>query len=79
LPLGLSKIYKREIVDKTVVRSDDELIAIAAGRHLADRVIRLSDSELLKMSTSGEFTEDGYIMRSVVSVLRDVGGKRSFE
>ncbi len=73
LPIGIYRTYKQEIQSETEQRSDDELVKIAAYRLIQLRAIKLSDAELLRMNTYGEFKDGGYEMHSFVTVLKNIG------
>lgn len=53
--------------------SDDELVALAAYRLRVKTASCLADADLIRISTSGEFTDGGYIMRSDIIAVRDIG------
>lgn len=78
LPIGTTRIYKQIKTEKEVTRSDKELVDVASSRLSALRVMTFSDAHILRMSTSGEFTDDGYRMTSKVSALRQIGEKKYF-
>ncbi len=60
----------------TRTRSTDELLMYARSC-LSDRISEeLFDSELLKIKTGGEFTEDGYTMYSDALVLKNIGSEK---
>jgi similar to stage IV sporulation protein len=78
LPVEIKRIYAKAVKKQSVERSDAELISIATSRLSALRKVRLSDAELLKIKTDGEFTESGYRMTSSVTVLCGIGEERIF-
>lgn len=76
LPISLERIYtvEKRSVEKTY--TDAELARVAASRLTSLRAMVLRDAELMRIKTFGEYTEDGYRMTSLVSVLTEVGEKR---
>ena len=42
------------------------------------RAAQLSDSDVLSLRTSGEFTDAGYKMTTLATVLKDIGEERYF-
>ena len=56
LPISIKRIYGQPISEMAVVRNDGELVQIAHSRLSKLRAVVLSDSQLLKMRTYGEFT-----------------------
>ena len=79
LPIGIKRIYGQQIAEKTIIRDDGELTAVAHSRLSRLRVMSLSDAQLLRMRTYGDFNDNGYKMTSVMTLLRDVGEERSLE
>ncbi len=78
LPIKIVRIYNQPVSTKHITRTDKELTSVAAYRLSKVRHLKLCDAQLLRMSTYGEFTDDGYKMSSSVTVLRDVGEERYF-
>lgn len=79
LPFSVTLRYLPSYVCEERVYADDELVAIAKDRLNLDTALMLTKSDLIKISTDGEFTEDGYRIRSDVVYLTDVGQENIFE
>lgn len=78
LPLAISKKYSEINTERVISRNDTELSAVASRRLAAIRMLKLSDAELLKISTEGAFSDGGYTMRSKMTVLADIGEEKYF-
>jgi len=76
LPLEITKIYKSDYTYETVRYDDSELVRIAAYRLSQLKAVGLSDAELLKISSSGAFCDNGYTASAEVTVLKDIGEER---
>ena len=76
LPFGIYKTYSADVAVNERTYSDKELLTVASSRLAKLRIMKLSDSELIKIRTYGEFTDGGYRMASTVSQLKDVGEER---
>ena len=59
--------------------SDREMIALAKDRLNLEMALLLTGSDLVRISSDGEFTDDGYRMWSDIVYLTDVGRENSFE
>ncbi|MBO7196306.1 MAG: sporulation protein YqfD [Clostridia bacterium] len=73
LPLSIKTVYCVKRESNRVVFSDDELALVAKERLNAKIAARLLDADLLKLSTIGEFTENGYYLKSDIVYLTEVG------
>ncbi len=73
LPVGLTRCYELIYTDRVCEYTDAELVNLAIGRHNAALAARISDGELIKISTAGEYTEQGYCVCSEIVYLADVG------
>ena len=78
LPMEIKRIYFKTTKKQSVERSDADLISIASSRLSALRAMRLSEAELLKIKTEGEFTDNGYRMTSSVTLLCGIGEEKVF-
>ena len=78
LPIEIKKTYARKSYFQIFDYSDKELVSIASERLSMLREIKLSSSELVKIRNYGAFTDDGYKMTSIVTVLRDIGEEKFF-
>ena len=76
LPIKTEKIYITPYITKTKTYTESEITAIAAARLSEKRDAVLREAELLKISTNGGFTDDGYYMTSDMVLLCDVGQTR---
>ena len=72
LPFFVTKAYQAEYEEHTAAMSDAEMIELAAYRLRVKTVSCLSDSDLVRISTSASFTKDGYYMRSDIIAVRDI-------
>lgn len=79
LPFSVSLKYIPEYSLDQSVYTDEELVRIASDRLDALMASRLATSDLLKIKTYGEFTEKGYVMRSDITFLCEVGEMWKFE
>ena len=73
LPFGLTKCYEVTYSEIPREYTDAELVTLAIGRHNAALAARLANGELVKISTSGEYTENGYTVSSDVIYSVSVG------
>lgn len=76
LPLEITKIYKSDYTYEVVRYDDSELVRIAAYRLSQLKAVGLSDAELLKISSSGAFGDNGYTASAEVTVLKSIGEER---
>lgn len=79
IPIVLERLYTTEKIETQKNYTDAELMSIASIRLAELRFIQLSNVELMKIRTDGEFTEQGYRMTSHVTVLENIGETRSFK
>lgn len=73
LPIKVVREYRTERVIKTVTYSDEELVRIATVRLRSRILAELSSSDLISISTGGEFTDKGYLMHSDVVFVKEIG------
>ncbi len=59
--------------------SDEELVSVASSRLRALTTAELIGSDLLRIRTSGEFTHEGYVMRSDIVFLSQIGKALEFK
>lgn len=78
LPLEISTEYCVEYADELRMYSDDELIRTALYELNAKTAERLKLSDLIKIKTSGNFTETGYLIYSDVVYCTEVGRESPF-
>lgn len=79
LPLSIHKKYLIEHRTEACFYTDEELINIAAEKLMSVTVLRLEDSDLVKIKTNGGFTDSGYTMKSDIVFLRDVCEQRKID
>ena len=72
LPFSVSVKYIHEYQVEEAEHTDEELVNLASYRLDALTATRLGVSDLLKVRTKGEFTEDGYLMSSEIIYLSEV-------
>lgn len=79
LPIMVMREYRVERVTQRVVYTDEEMAKIAASRLRAKTLARLSDSDLVSISTGGEFTNTGYVMYSDAVYVKEIGVSVEFK
>lgn len=79
LPLSVRISHLVEVSTERIEYTDEELVRIATDRLNAVTASRLAASDLLRIRTEGEFTDDGYLMSSDIVFLSDVGVSGEFE
>ena len=78
LPFSIHIQYTPIYQSEQVMYTDDELVMIASDRLKLELSLRLIGSDLDKISTRGEFTDDGYTMSSDLVYITDVGYENPF-
>ena len=78
IPVQVKKIYALPCEQKNVTYTDEQLVSVASARLAKLRILRIADTELIRISTYGGFTDIGYRMTSDVTVLSDVGEEKFF-
>ena len=79
LPFSITLRYLPSYTYDSGEYSDEELVLLAKDRLSLDTALMLTESDLVRISTDGEFTEDGYRMWSDIVYLTDVGQENIFE
>ena len=79
LPLSITLRYLPSYTFDSGEYSDEELVSLAKDRISLYTALVLAESDLVRISTDGEFTEDGYKMWSDILYLTDVGVENIFE
>ena len=79
LPFSITLRYLPSYTYDSGEYSDEELVSLAKDRVSLDTALMLTESDLVRISTDGEFTEDGYRMWSDIVYLTDVGQENIFE
>ena len=78
IPFGIRTIYVSEKTEKTEIYTEKQMTEIAAQRLSAVRRSRFSDADLLKLKTTGEFSDKGYTVTTYATVQRSVGEEKAF-
>jgi hypothetical protein len=73
LPFKVYKTYREYVSKKEVSYTDDELVSITGERLVGRRAAALVGAELISISTSGDFTDEGYSMSCQMTLLRNIG------
>ncbi|MBO5100934.1 MAG: sporulation protein YqfD, partial [Clostridia bacterium] len=73
LPISLTTKYILDCTNEKAFYTDEELVRLASRAMSAKNALRLNSSDLLKITTNGEFTDSGYKMYSDLVFLSDVG------
>ena len=73
LPVEIITMYRPSYEKVSSAYSDTELVEIASARLSAKLRLTLISSDLLKIKTYGEFTDDGYAMYSDIVYSTDIG------
>ena len=79
LPFSITLRYLPSYTCESGVYSDEELVSLAKDRLSLDMALMLTKSDLIRISTDGEFTDDGYKMWSDIIYLTNVGQENTFE
>ncbi len=79
LPLTFT-ITKREIYTLNELEYSDAELVIKAGETMTDRIsVNYASSDILKIKTSGNYTETGYRMISEILYSSNIGAEREIE
>ena len=79
LPFSIVSEYKTEYTEKTQTLTQSQMISLASYRLRVKTVAALADADLIRISTSGELTDGGYVMRSDIIAVRDISKVSVFE
>ena len=79
LPLSLTFSYIAEPVSVTETYSDSELVLLAREMLFDDLNLLRGDGDLIKLSTSGEFTEEGYRITLRAVIADDITEEREIQ
>ena len=79
LPFSISLTYQPIYKIQQLEYTDEEIVSVASDRLNVEIALMLSQADLIKISTHGEFTDDGYVMSSDVVYLAEIGSEKSFE
>lgn len=72
LPISVSSSYALEYDVRAECYDDLQLAKIASERLSVKMLAALSDADLIKIRTDGEYTDNGYVMRSDIVITREV-------
>lgn len=78
LPFFLTVGYIPIFESKTSEYTDEEIVKLATDRLNLLTEKRLASADLLRIRTSGEFTDSGYVIRSKMVFLTEVGKNNGF-
>lgn len=78
IPFSISKVYTQAKNENTRYYTEKEMVEVASARlnELRARVFR--DYDVLKMKTSGKFTDGGYTLVTEAVVTKGIGEERAF-
>lgn len=79
LPIRIISQYERVCTKETVEYTDEELVMLSSSRLSLAVTKRVVDADLVKIKTSGAFTNDGYSMSSDIEFIGNVGVALPFE
>lgn len=72
LPISVSSVYQVDYSYENAVYSDEELVNIASERLSALTLSRIEGADLLRIRTSGGFTDGGYLIKSDIVFLSEI-------
>lgn len=78
LPFSISSSYVIEYDVLQQSYTDEQLVGIARDRLNVKMLACLSDADLLKIKTAGEYTDTGYLMKSDIVFCREIGEVSEF-
>ena len=78
LPIEIITRYSTEYETESLEYSDAELVRVCSYRLNSTLASRLATSDLIKMKSSGGYTDTGYYMRSDIVYLSSVGKPQPF-
>lgn len=78
LPFFLTVCYIPLFESETTEYTDEEIVKLATDRLNLLTENRLAKADLLRLRTSGEFTDTGYVIRSDAVFLTEVGENNGF-
>ena len=73
IPLEIVTEYSMPVTERKVALTDTELVSFASDKMREAILSRTAGAELLRLSTSGGFTSNGYRMITTVTVIESVG------
>ena len=79
LPISVKKVYVREYAQSTRILAEDEMIFEA--KRTLDETLRseFRDADVVKMKTTGEFSNSTYRLTTRVVYVTDIGKERAIE
>ncbi len=79
IPLSISTSYITEYVFEKAFYSDEELIGIASQRLTSLTLSRIEGADLIKIKTTGNFTDRGYCITNDILFLAEVSERMKLE
>ena len=76
IEISVSSAVKRKTVRQEY--TDDELVRIATSRLNSATASRLASCDLVRIKSTGEFTDNGYLMKNELVFLADIGSSVPF-
>jgi len=73
LPIRMNVEYSIPYTEEQALFDDAELSAIAGEKMREELLLRVQNSELLRASSTGGFSDDGYYMKTKVTVIEEIG------
>lgn len=78
LPFSIISSYVIEYDAFPKSYTDEQIVCIASDRLNVKTLARLSDADLLKIKTAGEYTDTGYLMKSDIVFCKEIGEVSEF-
>ncbi|MBE6537011.1 MAG: hypothetical protein E7673_03555 [Ruminococcaceae bacterium] len=78
IPVVLKRVYVRKKAEKTVFRTEKEMISIASARLNTLRSYTFADSEMLKIKSFGKFENNSYVLTNDLTLIKEIGEERFF-
>ena len=79
IPISVNSRYIIEYSTHNGSYTDAQIVQIASDRLSAAVLKRLVGCDLLKIKTDGDFTDEGYLMKSSLVFLSEIGRTQNFE
>ncbi len=73
IPISTETEYTLPYTENVISRSDTELTTYASESMRQALLLRTESAELCRASSNGEFTADGYLMQTKLTVIEEVG------
>ena len=79
IPVSIEREYETELMESTIFYTKDEMVRIASERMKAALAEELSDKNLLKLRTYGDFSGDYYVSVTEYTVSSMIGNTKEFD